>query len=148
MGAPDEFLEDDFATLSFEGEGLTSVMLWRPGILSRYGDRFAEEFIELWGIEPTVDDPQQLAAQYNAATWRDMESIIRRNARVWLLYTDSTCWEIYTSNKKLLDEIREHLREKPWVDVFESNADQRATAFRTAGLAEVWIAMEGDNGDT
>src|SRR5437868_1936609 len=95
MNAPDKFQEDESATASFKGEGRTSVMLWQPRSLGRYADHFAEESIELWGIEPRADDPHQISAQYKAAGGRGLEEIIRRYARVWLLYTDSACWEMY-----------------------------------------------------
>jgi hypothetical protein len=72
-----------------------------------------------------------------------MGDFIRRHARVWLLYTDSTCWEIYARKARLLDETREHLRGKPWVEVYESHADRRGMAFGTAGLSEVWSALKG-----
>jgi hypothetical protein len=144
MGAPDKFQADDQATESFAGEGETSVMLWRPGSLGRYADHFAEEFIDLWGIDPTSDDPQQLAARFNAAAWRDMEAIVQDSAHVWLLYTDSTCWEIFAREPRLLAEVRAHLHGKPWVEVYESDALHRGRAFGTAGLSEVWRATTGD----
>jgi hypothetical protein len=143
MGAPREFLEDDAATATFEGQDRTSVMLWQPGSLGRYASHFAEESIELWGIEPTADNPQQLAADYSAAAKPEMQALIRQYARVWLLYTDSTCWEIYARKPRLLDETRAHLRGKPWVKVYDSHAERRAAAFRTAGLSEVWLALTG-----
>jgi hypothetical protein len=143
MGAPDGFAEDESAAAPFDGDGQTSVMLWRPGSLGQYAHRFAEEFIELWGIEPTRDDPHQLAARYNTATPSEGGEILRHHARVWLLYTDSTCWEIYARKGSLLDATRAHLWGKPWVQVYESHADRRAAAFRTAGLSQVWAAMNG-----
>jgi hypothetical protein len=88
MGASDCFMNDDSATASFVGLGDTSVMLWQPGSLALYADEFAEEFIELWGNEPTVDDAQQLATEYSAADTHAMERIIRQNARVWFIYTN------------------------------------------------------------
>jgi hypothetical protein len=65
--------------------------------------------------------------------------------RVRLLYTDSTCWEIYARKARLLEQTREHLRGKPWLEVYESQADRRGMAFGTAGLSEVWSAMKGGN---
>lgn len=142
MGAPDQFLEDKTATSSFDGAGSSSVMLWQPGSLGRFADSFAEEFIELWGIEPMVDDPKKLAAQYSAAAWHEQEGIIRGHARVWLLYTDSACWEVFARKAALLDETRAYLRGKPWVEVYESNSEGRALAFSSAGLASVWTALD------
>ena len=73
MGAPPGFEDDDLATMEFEGEGSTGVQLWRPGSLARYADRFAEESIELWGIEPTRDDPTKVAALFSSTLWDDSE---------------------------------------------------------------------------
>jgi hypothetical protein len=143
MGASDCFMNDDSATASFVGLGDTSVMLWQPGSLALYADEFAEEFIELWGNEPTVDDAQQLATEYSAADTHAMERIIRQNARVWFIYTNSTCWEMYAKKRRLLDETRAHLSEKPWVKIYKSDADRRASAFSAAGLSKVWVAMNG-----
>src|SRR5215471_17784723 len=64
MCAPAEFKNDVGAMIPFEGCEKTSGQLWCPSALGRYADQFAEEFIDLWGIEPT-DDPQVLAAQYS-----------------------------------------------------------------------------------
>jgi hypothetical protein len=143
MCAPDEFKDDSTATESFRGEGETGIMLWRAGSLGRHAAGFAEEAIELWAIEPTVDDPPQLAAQYSATTWRDMDAFVRDRAHVWLLYTDSTCWEIYAPKARLLDETRTHLYGKPWVEAYESRADRRKEAFATAGLSTIWNGMYG-----
>ena len=143
MGAPDGFDEDEAATESFEGEDRTSVMLWRPGSLGRYADTFAEEFVELWGIEPAVDDAPQLAALYRVTPWHDMAGFVRNHARVWLLYTDSSGWEIYARKQRLLDETRAHLRGKPGVEVYDGHSQQRAAAFAAAGLSEVWAALNG-----
>jgi hypothetical protein len=146
MAAPEAFLEDESATEPFEGEGRTDIQLWRPGSLDRYANWFGEEYIELWAIEPAVDDPQRVVTLYYAAARRNMqdgEGIIRHHALVWLLYTDSTCWEIYARKARLLEETREYLRDKPWVEVYESDSDRRGAAFGTAGLSEVWAAMTG-----
>ena len=141
MGAPDDFDEDQFLE-SFEEAGTTSIQLWRPGTLARYADQFAEEYIQLWGIEPTQDNPSQLAARYSASGW-DAE-VVQQYARVWLIYTDSTCWEIYSRHARLLEQTRQHLRNQSWVEVYESAADARATAFGAAGLSEVWAALVGE----
>jgi hypothetical protein len=143
MGAPAGFQDDEAATASFEGVGRTSVMLWRPGSLSHYADTFMEEFVELWGIDPTADDAPQLAARYSVTPWRDMAGFVRDHARVWLLYTDSSCWEIYARKQRLLDETRAHLWGKPGVEVYESHAERRGAAFDAAGLSEVWAALNG-----
>jgi hypothetical protein len=144
LAAPDAFREDELATLPFEGADRAGLEVWRPGSLSRYAQYFAEEFVELWAIEPAVDDPQEVVSRCAAGRGgRDCQDIIRQHARVWLLYTDSTCWEIYARKARLLDATREHLRGKPWVEVYRSTSDGRVAAFGTAGLSEVWAALAG-----
>lgn len=144
FGSPLEFTEDDSATMSFEGEGTTSVMLWCPRTLGRYAELFAEEFIGLWGIEPTPLAPRRIAAEYSAAAFSEMDSVIEPHAQVWLLYTDSTCWEIYTRQTHMIDAVRNHLAGKPWVQAFDSKSDQRHIGFRSAGLLSQWFYLNGD----
>jgi hypothetical protein len=139
MAEPDDFDEDQFLE-SFEEKGATSIQLWRPGALARYADQFAEEHIELWGIEPTQEGPSQLAARYSASRWG--VEIVRQYARVWLIYTDSTCWEIFARPKNLLGRVGEALKGKPWVEVYPGDSEQRARAFATAGLSDVWQALK------
>lgn len=144
MGPPDDFHTEPFLE-SFEGEGDTSVQLWRPGTLSLYADRFGEEYIELWAIEPTRDDAKTLAAAFNKAPWRDQDKFIEERARVWLLYTDSTCWEIYARKTSLIERLREALMHRRSVVVYESRSDQRGAAFGAAGLSGVWAALNRKN---
>lgn len=146
MGPPSKFEDDEIATESFDGEGNSSVVLWRPGSLSRYAENFAEEYIQLWGIEPHLDDPRHIAADYNVANWRSMGDIPRRYARLWMFYSDSTCWEVFARKATLLNEIRTHLLDKPWVKVISSHIDRRGDAFAAAGLAECWSGMYGSTG--
>jgi len=98
--------------------------LWRPGSLRRYGGRLAEEFIELWGFES--DSPPRLDDDEAAAL---------------LLYTDSTCWELYTRLPGLCQALRAGLRGAGGVAVYPSHSGRRRSAFHAAGLAEVWAAM-------
>jgi hypothetical protein len=138
MGPPDEFVKDDAATnASFVGARTSMTQLWNPGSLGRYADRFGEEQIELWGIESTVDDPTQVAKEYDSTPWRERERIIRQFARVWLIYTDGV-WEIYARKPRLLEDIRQHLHGKETVSVYKSHVDRRADAFGRAGLSHVW----------
>jgi hypothetical protein len=139
MAAPDDFDEDQFLE-SFEEKGTTSIQLWRPGTLARYADQFAEEHIQLWGIEPTQDDPWQLAARYSASGW-DAE-VVEKCASVWLIYTDSTCWEIFARKKSDLARAGETLKGKPWVEVYESDSEQRCRTFGIAGLSDVWQYLQ------
>src|SRR5262245_36748248 len=84
MGAPEDFCEEYCEP--FEEVRQTSIQLWRPGALSRFGDRFAEEFIELWAIEPTLDNATKLAEEYSKHFYSD--DFVPSHARIWLLYTD------------------------------------------------------------
>lgn len=140
FGAPAEFQNDQSVLMDFEDMGTTSIQLWRPGSLSRYADQFGEEHIELWGIEPTRDNPQELAALYQ----RQADDVPRKHARVWLIYTDSTCWEIYSGKPGLIDRLSDGLRNKPWVALYSSHVDRRKAAFTAAGLSSVWAALQGE----
>jgi len=135
MGAPDDFDEDRFLEF-FEEASKTSIQLWKPGSLARYANQFGEEYIQLWGIEPTQDDPSQLASRYSATSWD--AAIVEQYARVWLIYTDSACWEIFARKKNLLDEVGKALKGKPWVEVYKSDSEQRGWAFGMAGLSHMW----------
>jgi hypothetical protein len=115
MGAPDDFTEGD--------------RLWRPGTLSRFADRFCEEEIKLWGIEPTRDDPRALA---------DLEAgddtpLIREYAEVWLRYSNCPYWEIFARKADLLECLEADLVNKPWIEVFPTRDDQPEIAYRQAG---------------
>lgn len=144
MGAPDSFINDESATISFNGN---SGMLWQPGSLGKYADNFGEELIEFWGIEPTRQDPQQLAADYCATSFGNMDSFVGQYARFWFLYTDSTCWECYARKEPLIAELSSYLTDKPWVEVVRSCSDDRGNAFAIAGLTEVWRALQGCGDD-
>jgi hypothetical protein len=139
MGAPSDFREDDLEP--FEEEITSSIQLWRPGSLTRYAGQFGEEQIELWAIEPTRDDPAQLATKYSASGWS--HEVIREHARVWLIYTDSTCWEIYARKRTLRDKVEESLQGKRWVEVYRGNDERRGELFGMAGLSHVWRALNG-----
>lgn len=142
MGAPFEFYQDPNLTEPFDapwGGG----QLWRPGTLGRFADQFGEEFIQLFGIEPTSDDPKEIASLYAKTPLKETETFVIKHARIWLLYTDGTCWEIYARKSRLIDLIRESLLGKPWVEVFESLAENRKVAFRNAGLEHVWSNSYG-----
>jgi hypothetical protein len=134
MGSSDEFREDDFAEAPFTAAGFTTTMLWRPGTLGRYAERFAEEFIELWGIDPAMHDPQRVASQYDAASVPEMTRVILPYAQVRLIYLDSSSWEIYSRNTELLHRVRGHLSGKTWVKAFEGDVEHRDAVLRAAGL--------------
>jgi hypothetical protein len=143
MGAPDEFKDDLSATESYEGEGETDVMLWRPGSLGRYADRFAEEVIQLWAVDPATDDPPLLTERYSRILGNDRDAFACEHAQVWLLYTDSTCWEIYTRSPKLLDKLQAELDGKQWAKVYRSRSGHRKAAYAAAGLSDVYRNMYG-----
>jgi hypothetical protein len=138
MGGPPGFNEDESALVELKDLNTarvsSPVQLWCPGALSRYADHFGEELIELWGIEPTCDDPQTLAADYDRAPESERRHFIEEHGRVWLLYTDSRCWEIYARKPRLLEELKRELWNKPWVEVFESDSGHRKAAFNAAGI--------------
>lgn len=137
----DEFEEEVFE--SFEERVQSSIQLWRPGTLWKYAWTFSEEEVQLWAIEPEVDDPQRITSLYSNAGWSKQDGFVQENARIWLLYTDSTCWEIFARKEIYLNRVRESVLGKPWVDVFGSDSTQRGRAFSMAGLSETWQAMNG-----
>ena len=140
MGAPDDFdLEGSFQR--FDGSERAGFSVWRPGVLGRHADQFGEEFIDLWAIEPTRDDPARLAAEYARCDQDDDGAFIRQHARIWLTYFDSTCWEIYARKPGLLDRVRRGLERKPAVSVHPSHLDRRGQSLGDAGLSEIWRAM-------
>ncbi|MDZ7618586.1 MAG: hypothetical protein U1E05_16400 [Patescibacteria group bacterium] len=138
MGAPPDFGENDVEL--FPGSGTTSIMLWRPGTLSRYASHFSEEYIDLWAIEPTQDNPSQAAGQYCASTWS--VDVVGQRARARLIYTDSTCWEIFAHKEAILNRVRDNVAGKPWVEVYKTKSTQRGWAFGMAGLSEIWQRMK------
>jgi hypothetical protein len=99
MGAPDGFNEDVPVLVEFESRSRFSTsQLWKPGTLSRYGDLIGDEYLLTCGIEPIADNPTQIAKRLDADVWRTEDKVIREFANlghVVLIYTDSTCWEIY-----------------------------------------------------
>lgn len=141
MGAPDDFCKDDLE--SYEGAGSSSGQLWRPGGLCRYADKFREEYFDLWAIEPTRDDPKELAAIFEKLPRCDKNKFIEEHARIWLLYTDSSCWEIYARKTNLLDNLREALWNLKTVSLYKSQSNQRGSAFGSAGLSLIWRALKG-----
>jgi hypothetical protein len=140
MGDPPDFREDVTAWATFEVDGVTDTMLWRSGSLGRYAERFAEESIELWGIDPLVHDPQRIAALYDGTVIPEMNRVIEPYAEAWLLYTDCTSWELYANEMGLLHRVQEHLSSKDWVQIVQSDSSSRGTAFRAAGLPHAWLA--------
>lgn len=140
MGLPSDLLDrlDEFEAEHlepFENEGATSTQLWRPGSLGLYADHFAEDSIELWAIKPTRDDPARLATEYSRCGLgrNEMDELIRRHSHIWLIYTDSSCWEIYAREAGLLDRIRQSLEGNAAMSVHPSHADRRGQSSGVAG---------------
>jgi hypothetical protein len=129
MGPPDDFTEDEI--LSYEGNSPTSLQIWLPGTLSRFADRFCEEEINFWGIEPTRDDPPALAYQYGESLHHT--PVIREHAQVWLRYSNCPYWEIFARKAGLLQRLEADLIDKPWIEVYPTRDDQPEIAYRKAG---------------
>jgi hypothetical protein len=142
MGTPNDF-EEELVLVPFDRAGNTSLQLWKPGNLSRYGNQFREESIELWAIEPTRDDPTKLAVAFAQTRSKNEVKFIEENAFIWLSYTDSISWEIYTRKTNLLEKLQNSLFNQPSVKVFRSQSDQRGRAFGMAGLSHVWKNLHG-----
>lgn len=139
MGAPPGFDEDD----AIEGQEATGRLFWPPGRLSRYADAIGEEFLDFWAVEPERDDLCTLMTSYATLPWARREAFVNQHAHAWLIYTKSTCWEIYARTPVPLRRLADGLARSSRVEVHASRSDCRGSAFRNAGLSEVWEAMEG-----
>ena len=99
--------------------------LWRRGALQRYGDHFGEEFIELWGYSST---PASFARETSAAV---------------LIYTDSTCWEYYTSLDGTAQAVLNRANDRPEMRAVRASLKSRGQAFGDAGVSDVWRSLQG-----
>ncbi|MBX9654840.1 hypothetical protein K2Y11_14610 [bacterium] len=138
MGSPTDF-HSEKELARFEGDVDTSVSLWRRGSIGRWADQFSEEDIELWAPNPTTN-PSELATEFSRVHFNGSDAYIESHAEIWLIYTDSTCWEIFTKEVSLLQKIREHLVENHFIEVYESSTKDRRRAFKKAGLDQIWRA--------
>jgi hypothetical protein len=145
MGAPEGFHEDP-VTLRFPGDECSGTMLWQPGYLSRYGNKFGEEYMELWAIEPAVADPKMLVSAYDKTYYQKQDKFIDEHAYVWLMYMDSTSWEIYARRSDFLKRLHDSLVNEPSVAIYRSQSDRRGAAFAAAGLSQFWRNFQGENG--
>jgi hypothetical protein len=142
MGPPDNF-DHERESEGYEGMGETSVCLWRPGALGRCATQFSEEYVLLWAPHPAVDSAQ-LASEFRRAFSDPEESaFIEKHAEIWLIYTDSTCWEIFARDESLLQKVRDHLQASPTVRVYESESEDRGLAYGKANVIGVWRALNG-----
>lgn len=133
FGAPDEWMEDENVVVPFDGDESTEVKLWAPGSLARYADRFVEEYLSFWGIG-TEAGPELLATHFVSTAWSRREQFRARHAQIWFNYRDSTCWEVYARDPRLLAELRAAAELQDSVAVYPSRIGHREAAFRTAGL--------------
>ena len=141
MGAPLAF-DHERESADYEGMGETSVCLWRPGAVGRWADQFCEEHIELWATSP-ADDPARLASEFRRTFWGREDTFIEKHAEVLLIYSDSTCWEIFAKQASLLEPVRDHLHGNAAVRVYDNNSADRGRAYAKGGVAAVWRAMHG-----
>ena len=75
--------------------------------------------------------------------WRREDAFVGKHAEIWLIYSDSTCWEVFAKQVSLLEPVRGHLQGNESVRVYDSNSADRGRAYAKAGVAEVWRAMNG-----
>ncbi len=132
MQTPPSFDEGDLLDL---GPGLHAIVI-SPGRFARFGDKFGDEFISLWSMEPTSDDPATIVAEYLAS--RHSKAVLQQHARIWLLYTDSSCWELYARKSSLVDRVCEGVEGKDWVTAYRGESDRRKQTFKAAGLSRMW----------
>ena len=141
MGAPVDF-DHGRESADYDGIGETSVCLWRPGAVGRWAEQFCEEHIELWATNP-ADDPARLASEFGRAFWGREDAYIEKHAEIWLIYTDSTCWEIFAKDASLLRKVRDQLRGSTTIGVYENASEDRGRAYRNASISSVWRALHG-----
>lgn len=85
----------------------------------------------MWATRPS-DDPAQLAAEFSRAFQNN--PFIEEHAEIWLIYSDSTCWEIFARNGALLDTVRDSLRGHATIRVYENDSKDRDRAWTKAGI--------------
>lgn len=116
-------------------EAYNGATFWRPGILGLIGDSFAEEFLSFWGVEPKdVDDLMAIEAS------KHHEFLLAR-AAIHLYYIDSTSWEIFARDQRLLERLGRSLKDRLPVKTYGTDSDHRAKAFRKAGFSEAWTSV-------
>jgi hypothetical protein len=142
MSDPVDF-DEKSVLMRFEEDEYTSTLLWKPGNFSRYGNKFREEFLEFWAIEPTGDDPQNLTEAFEKTKFRDRSKFIEKHACIWMLFTDSTSWEIFAQKPGLLERLQDSLSNQPSVKVYKTQSGHRGRAFGIAGLSHVWKNLQG-----
>ena len=130
MGAPTGFDHAD-------GEADSSVALWRKKTISVWADKFSEEDVELWAVNPSCD-AARLMSEFQGTPWRQHSAFIEKHAEIWLIYTDRTCWEIFARRTALLQSVRNHLVGNATIRVYVNATDNRAAAYRAAGVDQVW----------
>jgi hypothetical protein len=143
FGAPDEF-DFDRETADFDRAHHTETSLWVPGSIGRWAERFAEEYFELWAIDPTID-PASAAATFDRTPSPEADAVIESHAVIWLLYADSVSWEIFAKDPATLQRIREHVGATTSVRAHETSSTNRLQGFQAAGLQSVWRDLTGES---
>lgn len=141
MGAPAAF-DYERESADYEGMGETSVCLWRPGAVGRWADQFCEEQIELWATSAAAE-PARLASEFRRTFSKRADAFIEKHAELWLIYCDSTCWEVFARDASVLRKVREYLQGNAVVGVYDNTSKDRSHAYSKAGIGEVWRAMHG-----
>jgi len=129
FGAPADF--DPSVNVCLPRQDQSSVILWKPGSLSRFADKFCEECIRLLGIDADRHDPVDVAATYGDHGFDDHATPMNCS-EVYLEYTDSTCWEIYASDNHLLERLNRSLRGFSGVMLYDMEWKHRERDFRAA----------------
>lgn len=143
FGAPDEF-DGEREIAEYDGMACTSVMLWRPGAVGRWAERFGEESIDIWAIDPERN-PVRTASAFSALRRND-DDFTETHGTIRLIYTDSCCWEIFAKETRLLAAVRDHLQCSASIRVYETSSANREPAFDAAALRETWRALQGGIG--
>jgi hypothetical protein len=55
----------------------------------------------------------------------DGDRFVERHGEIWLIYSDSTCWEVFAKDASLLGNVRDHLRGNAVVRTYETTSGDR-----------------------
>jgi hypothetical protein len=135
MGAPAAFGHERELS-DFEGMAETTVCLSGPGAVGRWAEQFCEERIELWATHPDAD-AASLAAEFRRTSAKRQDAFIEKHAEIWLISSDSTCWEIFARDTAVLRKVRDGLQRNAAIRGYESVSEDRGRACATAGIGKV-----------
>jgi hypothetical protein len=111
------------------------VQLWRPGAIGRWASEFEEESLYLWALQEHTD-PIEMALRWHHTSYDRPNSFVEAHASVLLQYTDSTCWEIFARDHKLLDKVRRHTQSQASIRAYQTFSQNRRFGFKQIGVPD------------